>query len=383
MQGTRLRRRRWPSRCGQAFSSFALSACRHVCPRGRQIARTRLSGRPYRSTPRTDELTTPARPQRTRVVVFKYSFEYEITDGRRLRPGRPDRPGRRQPGPPRAARPPRPGGAHRRGAGPPDRPERRDHLAPSPGAQTRPPGGGREGRRLRHVPAGRRAGRPVLAGPAAAGRSPARRDPAGHARAPRAARRTRARRRGARAARAKGRRHPDRRPASRGIHGRPPPRRHFGPGRGASEAPERLAETPRHRRVLPRAVLCDGARRRRLPAPEGDPRAAPRPGRRRMARAGMARGRGRRAPRGRPAMTSSSPPAAGAVRLGLRENLPQFTLLVVVNAFVGAMAGLERSILPAIAEREFQLAARTAVLSFIVVFGVAKALTNYGAGRLS
>jgi MFS family permease len=71
------------------------------------------------------------------------------------------------------------------------------------------------------------------------------------------------------------------------------------------------------------------------------------------------------------------------VRLGLRENLGQFALLVVVNAFVGAMVGLERSILPAIAEQEFQLAARTAVLSFIVVFGVAKALTNYGAGRLS
>lgn len=69
--------------------------------------------------------------------------------------------------------------------------------------------------------------------------------------------------------------------------------------------------------------------------------------------------------------------------LGLRENLPQFTLLVVVNAFVGAMVGIERSILPAIAEDEFQLVARTAVLSFIVVFGVTKALTNYAAGRLS
>ena len=69
------------------------------------------------------------------------------------------------------------------------------------------------------------------------------------------------------------------------------------------------------------------------------------------------------------------------VRLGLRENLAQFALLVVVNAFVGAMVGMERSILPAIAEQEFQLAARAAVLSFIVVFGVAKALTNYVAGR--
>lgn len=74
---------------------------------------------------------------------------------------------------------------------------------------------------------------------------------------------------------------------------------------------------------------------------------------------------------------------AGAVRLGLRENAAQFSLLVVVNAFVGAMVGLERSILPAMAEHEFQLAARSALLSFIVVFGIAKALTNYGAGRLS
>ncbi len=73
--------------------------------------------------------------------------------------------------------------------------------------------------------------------------------------------------------------------------------------------------------------------------------------------------------------------ARPAIRLGLRQNLSQFSLLVVVNAFVGAMVGLERTILPAIAEQEFQLAARSAILSFIVVFGVAKALTNYGAGR--
>ncbi len=71
------------------------------------------------------------------------------------------------------------------------------------------------------------------------------------------------------------------------------------------------------------------------------------------------------------------------VRLGVRENLTQFSLLVLVNAFVGAMVGMERSILPAIAEEEFQLAARTAILSFIVVFGVSKALTNYFAGRFS
>lgn len=71
------------------------------------------------------------------------------------------------------------------------------------------------------------------------------------------------------------------------------------------------------------------------------------------------------------------------VQLGLRENLGQFSLLVVVNAFVGAMVGMERSILPMIAETDFHLAARAAVLSFIVVFGVTKAVTNYGAGRLS
>jgi MFS family permease len=71
------------------------------------------------------------------------------------------------------------------------------------------------------------------------------------------------------------------------------------------------------------------------------------------------------------------------VRLGLTANLGQFSLLVVVNAFVGAMVGLERSILPAIAEKEFHLAARAAVLSFIVVFGVVKAATNYFAGSLS
>ncbi|MFO0739662.1 MAG: MFS transporter [Labilithrix sp.] len=57
--------------------------------------------------------------------------------------------------------------------------------------------------------------------------------------------------------------------------------------------------------------------------------------------------------------------------------------MVVVNAFVGGMVGMERTILPAIAERDFHLAARAAIFSFIVVFGVTKALTNYVAGRLS
>src|SRR5688500_13977045 len=71
------------------------------------------------------------------------------------------------------------------------------------------------------------------------------------------------------------------------------------------------------------------------------------------------------------------------IRLGLRENWKQFTLLVIINAFVGGMIGLERSILPRIAEAEFNIAARTAILSFIVVFGIVKAITNYFTGSLA
>jgi len=70
-------------------------------------------------------------------------------------------------------------------------------------------------------------------------------------------------------------------------------------------------------------------------------------------------------------------------RLGLRENLAQFSLLVAINAFVGAMVGLERSTLPLIGERDFGLASSAAVLSFIVAFGLAKALTNLGAGAFA
>lgn len=71
------------------------------------------------------------------------------------------------------------------------------------------------------------------------------------------------------------------------------------------------------------------------------------------------------------------------VKLGLKENWKQFTLLIVINAFVGGMAGLERSILPQIAEAEFHIAAKTAILSFIIVFGITKALTNYFTGMLA
>jgi MFS family permease len=71
------------------------------------------------------------------------------------------------------------------------------------------------------------------------------------------------------------------------------------------------------------------------------------------------------------------------VELGLRENLAQFTLLVAVTAFVGAMVGLERSTLPLIGEEDFDLGSSAAVLSFIVAFGLAKAFTNLGAGALA
>jgi MFS family permease len=67
--------------------------------------------------------------------------------------------------------------------------------------------------------------------------------------------------------------------------------------------------------------------------------------------------------------------------LGLRPNAVQFALLVLVNAFVGGMVGLERSVLPLVAEREFGLASRSAILSFLVSFGIVKALTNLVVGR--
>ncbi len=71
------------------------------------------------------------------------------------------------------------------------------------------------------------------------------------------------------------------------------------------------------------------------------------------------------------------------VKLGLKENWKQFTLLIVINAFVGGMIGLERTIIPQIAEADFGLAAKTAILSFIVVFGITKAITNYYTGALA
>jgi MFS family permease len=71
------------------------------------------------------------------------------------------------------------------------------------------------------------------------------------------------------------------------------------------------------------------------------------------------------------------------VRLGLRANAGQFGLLVLLNAFVGAMVGLERSVLPLVGEEDFGLASKSAILSFLVAFGAAKALANLAAGGLA
>jgi MFS family permease len=72
--------------------------------------------------------------------------------------------------------------------------------------------------------------------------------------------------------------------------------------------------------------------------------------------------------------------SSASVRLGLRANAGQFGLLVALNAFVGAMVGLERSVLPLIGEDDFGLSSKSAILSFVVAFGIAKALANLAAG---
>jgi MFS family permease len=76
-------------------------------------------------------------------------------------------------------------------------------------------------------------------------------------------------------------------------------------------------------------------------------------------------------------------PEASAVRLGLRENWPQFSLLVLVNAFVGGMVGLERTVVPLIGSEEFSIGSATIVVSFIVSFGVIKALANLVSGHFA
>src|SRR5882672_8401331 len=71
------------------------------------------------------------------------------------------------------------------------------------------------------------------------------------------------------------------------------------------------------------------------------------------------------------------------VRLGLRANAAQFALLVGLNALVGGMVGLERSVLPLVGEHDFKLTSTAAILAFVVAFGLAKAITNLAAGALA
>src|SRR5689334_21926674 len=86
---------------------------------------------------------------------------------------------------------------------------------------------------------------------------------------------------------------------------------------------------------------------------------------------------------GEPSSRDLAQSTASSPRLGLRANLGQFLLLVLINAFVGAMVGLERDVVPLLGARQFGLASAIAGLSFIVSFGVVKALSNLAAGRLS
>ena len=71
------------------------------------------------------------------------------------------------------------------------------------------------------------------------------------------------------------------------------------------------------------------------------------------------------------------------IELGLRQNWKQFSLLVLINAFVGGMVGMERSIFPQFAEVSFSISSKTAILSFIAAFGMSKAIANYYTGRLA
>jgi MFS family permease len=71
------------------------------------------------------------------------------------------------------------------------------------------------------------------------------------------------------------------------------------------------------------------------------------------------------------------------IRLGIKENWPQFSLLVLLNAFVGGMVGLERTVVPLIGTQEFGIGSEVIVFSFIIAFGVVKALVNFASGRLA
>src|SRR5690348_9570003 len=71
------------------------------------------------------------------------------------------------------------------------------------------------------------------------------------------------------------------------------------------------------------------------------------------------------------------------IRLGLKENWQQFSLLVLINAFVGGMVGIERTVVPLIGSEEFHIESTTLITSFIISFGVVKALANLVSGQLA
>ena len=79
----------------------------------------------------------------------------------------------------------------------------------------------------------------------------------------------------------------------------------------------------------------------------------------------------------------TAPEGSPGIRLGLRENWQQFSLLVLINAFVGGMVGLERTVVPLIGAEEFKIASTTIVVSFIVSFGVVKAFANLVSGHFA
>jgi len=79
----------------------------------------------------------------------------------------------------------------------------------------------------------------------------------------------------------------------------------------------------------------------------------------------------------------SAPQTTPSVRLGLKENWPQFALLLLINAFVGGMVGIERTVVPLIGAEEFRIGSTTLVVSFIVSFGVVKACANLISGQLA
>ena len=81
--------------------------------------------------------------------------------------------------------------------------------------------------------------------------------------------------------------------------------------------------------------------------------------------------------------SDTASPGSARIALGLKENWPQFVLLVLINAFVGGMVGLERTLVPLIGAETFHLASTVAITSFIISFGIIKAITNLVSGQLA